>query len=483
LSEVELKLEIAPQDMERLLNDDLLGTPAATALQHSIYFDTPDNGLFLAGFTLRIRQEGGNRIQTIKATGPSASIFARSEWETPVTDDTPVIDHSNPLLSEFGEKARGVEPKFAVTIERRTWSVVENGSTIEIALDRGEAQLIDRTAPILELELELKGGAPEALFVLARKIEAVVPIRFGVLSKAERGFGLLEAVRIAVKAEPIELEREASTKDAFKAVASSCFRQFRLNETILRSQRNVESLHQARVALRRLRSAITLFKPLLRDTEAKRLSGEFRWLTGVLGEARNLDVLLPKAEHGELRDALTAKRRDAYTAAIDALDSSRARALMLDFTNWLHCGGYLSDPATKEVREQPAAKFAREALDKARKKLKKHGNGLAGVDDERRHEARKDAKKLRYAAEFFRSLFTDKKEARRYKRFIRAMEGLQDELGDLNDLATGPEVLESCGVNTIAGASDLVSHSDKATLISRAQQALDDILDCKRFWR
>lgn len=73
------------------------------------------------------------------------------------------------------------------------------------------------------------------------------------------------------------------------------------------------------------------------------------------------------------------------------------------------------------------------------------GRICPGGGDEHRHEARKDAKKLRYAAEFFRSLFSDKWDVRPYKRFIGAMEALQDELGALNDFATGPDVLEGRG--------------------------------------
>ncbi|NTF09286.1 CHAD domain-containing protein [Agrobacterium rubi] len=483
LAEVELKLEIDAAGFERLMSSNLLGDPDETVQQTSTYFDTSDNAFFAEGFTLRIRKVGDARTQTVKATGPSASIFARSEWETAVTGDTPVIDMTSPLINEFGDQANNVWPKFDVVNERRIWNVTENGSNIEVALDRGSVRSVDREAPIIELELELKDGKPEDLFSLARKIEGIVPVRFGVLSKAERGFRLLEAERAVVKADPVELDRGASACQAFQTIASSCFRQFRLNETILRSRRNEDSLHQARVALRRLRSAITLFRPMLQDDEAKRLSAEFRWLADVLGEARNIDVLLPKAEAGELRDTLAEKRTAAYDNVIEALDSSRARALMLDYNEWLHCGDYLSDAATTDARERPAGQFAGEALDKARKKLKKHGQDLSGVDDEHRHEARKDAKKLRYAAEFFRSLFPDKRGMRRYKRFVVAMEALQDELGALNDLATGPEVLDEHGLRGLAGADDLIVHADKAKLIRAAQEALDDVLDAKRFWR
>lgn len=483
MSEVELKLEIKPEDVDLLIQSGLFGDADDDIQQHSVYFDTDDGMLFSSGFTLRIRRVGDVKTQTVKATGPSASIFARSEWETSVSGDLPVLDHSSPLLNEFGGDLRNVGPKFDVVNDRRIWNITENGSTIEVAFDRGVARSGDRQAPFQEVELELKDGKAIDLFSLARKIEAAVPVKFGVLSKAERGFRLLDAAPIVVKAQPIELDRSISACVAFGAIMQLCLRQFRLNEDILLDRRNGHSLHQARVALRRLRSAIALFKPMLQDAEAKRLSGEFRWLAGVLGQARDIDVLLTKAKASDLRDRLTDRRIEAYDAVIEALDGSRARALMLDFNQWLYCAGYLTDPATQSMRERPAAVFAIEALDRARKKLKRHGKNLAGVDDEHRHEARKDAKTLRYASEFFRSLFTDKRGARRYKRFVGAMEKLQDELGLLNDLASGPAILEVHCLTDVSGAEALVSHTDKAVLIDRAQAALDDMLDAKRFWR
>ncbi|MGO7092975.1 CHAD domain-containing protein, partial [Rhizobium leguminosarum] len=83
----------------------------------------------------------------------------------------------------------------------------------------------------------------------------------------------------------------------------------------------MEALHQARVALRRLRSAFSLFKPLLMGDEPKRIQEELRWLAGVLGEARNLDVLLMKAKDSDLRAKLKDARNNAYDDAVEALGS------------------------------------------------------------------------------------------------------------------------------------------------------------------
>ncbi|CAN7618722.1 CHAD domain-containing protein [Rhizobium sp. LjRoot258] len=468
--------------MESLLGSDLLGEPEKILEQSSTYFDTVERRLFQEGFSLRIRRSGAARMQTVKATGPSKSLFARSEWETPIDGEEPVLDHSNPLLSEFGSDL-AVEPVFDVDVERRVWNVKENGSLIEVVVDQGEAVSGDRQSAIREVELELKDGDRRDLFILARKVDGIVPSRFGVRSKSEKGFALVDQQRSVFKAEGLDLDRNMPAVAAFETIASSCFRQFRLNEDVLLHRRNPEAVHQARVALRRLRSAFSLFKPILSGEEPGRLNAEMRWLAGVLGEARNIDVLLAKAKDADLVSKLTDARRDAYDDAIVTLNSSRARALALDFNDWLQCGEYLEWIATDDRPGISASEFAAEALDKMRKKLKKHGMALAAVDDEHRHEVRKDAKKLRYAAEFFGSLFDSERGTRRHKKFIAAMADLQDDLGALNDLATGPDVLEKYGLADHPARDSVLSHADKDVLIGKAQDSVDDILDAKRFWR
>ncbi|AYG63407.1 CHAD domain-containing protein [Rhizobium jaguaris] len=483
MAEIELKLEIPRANRKAFLTSGVVGESAGSVRQQSVYFDTNDRTLFKKGFTLRVRRSGDARMQTVKATGKGVSLFARSEWETPIVDDLPVLESTSPIATEFGLNSTDVSPQFKVSVERHIWNVKENSSQIEAVLDEGTVIAGDRQTSICEIELELKDGDARDLFVLARKFEAVAPVKFGVQSKAERGYWLMEAAKSAVKAEAVELGQATTAISAFQTIAQSCFRQFRLNETILLRGKSAEALHQARVAIRRLRSAFSLFKVLVLDGEAGRLSDEFRWLAHVLGEARNLDVLLPKAQNGELRRKLGTAQEHAYDDAFDALKSPRASALMLDFNEWLHCGDYLRLPARQEERERSAEGFASEALDKMRKKIKKHGRDLLGVDDEQRHQVRKDAKKLRYAAEFFGPLFTEKRSARRHKHFIAAMERLQDQLGTLNDLVIGPDVLEKHGLRSHPEAETLVSHANKTSLIEEAQSCLDDVLDTKRFWR
>ncbi|OCP04474.1 MULTISPECIES: CHAD domain-containing protein [unclassified Ensifer] len=481
-TEIELKLELSPDDLDRFEASGLLGEPASVEQQRSVYFDTRGRDLFQSGFTLRIRTVGAARTQTIKATGPSASVYARPEWEQPLVADEPVVGHTTPLAAEFDLRPGDLEPQFTVEVERTTWDMDQDGTRIEAVLDRGAITSGSRRTAIGEIELELKGGDPQALFTLARRIEAVVPIRFGVMSKAERGFRLIDAQQTVFKAEPVELDREMRVTTSFRTIALACLRHFRLNEDVLRMRQNPEALHQARVALRRLRSAVSLYRDILQDDESQRIKGELKWLAGEFGKARDVDVLLTREPEPELFERLQTARAARYVDVFSALDGARGRALLLDLHEWLHCGAYQSTPPA-ELRDRSAVDFAEAVLDRERRKLKKHGRALAKVSDEERHEARKDAKKLRYAAEFFAALFDDKRGVRRHKRFISAMTALQDQLGTLNDLVSGPLVLGEMGLEDHPDAETLTVHADKGKLIDRAQGALDDVIDVKRFWR
>lgn len=482
--EVELKLEVSPQAADALEGSALLKGAPVTRDQRSLYFDTPDGRLAQAGLSLRIRRSGEDRIQTVKADGASAAgLFSRSEWERPVADDRPVLDDDTPIPALLGKAVLDVAPAFEVHIERRIWNLRAGGARIELALDRGEVVAGDRRSPICEVELELKGGDAAALFAFARRLDAVAPVRLGVLAKAERGYRLMGPVVTAARAEPPSLRPEMTAAQAFQQIVQGCVRQFRLNEARLAEARDANALHQARVALRRLSSAFSIFKEMLGDEEGVRLREALRWLAAQFADARNLDVLLQSRRAGRLRDRLTLERQAAYARVEEALASAQVRALMLDLTQWTATGGWLRVAEAGAARDQSVHAFAPAALDRLRRKVKQGGVALAKTDDAARHALRKDAKKLRYGAEFFGSLFDGKQETRRCKDFIVAVEAVQDSLGALNDFVTAPGLLDRLGVAEERDAARLPTDGEKVALLKKAQAAHDKLLDAKPFWR
>lgn len=481
--EIELKLDLTDEAARRIEDSGLLPGDPPGARQTSLYFDTPDRMLAKAGLSLRIRRSGGRRIQTVKAGGAAgAGLFVRPEWERPVEGDLPILDCTTILPTVLGDAIDAVGPVFEVAIDRRTWVVVQGDATIELVLDRGEVTVGERSAPICELELELKSGTPAALFAFARAIDAVAPVRLGVLAKSERGWRLAGPAPTMFKAERVALDGGMTAAQAFRRIVRSCIRQYRLNEALLLTAPNRDALHQARVALRRLRSALSIFRPVIGGDGAA-LGRDLRWLTSELGKARDLDVLLERAGPGPLHERLAAARQDAYGRVAEMLSSSRVCALMLDIAEWAAGETWPEASGDEADGDRPARAFAVDALDRLRRKVKRKGRHLACIDDAARHALRKDAKKLRYAAEFFGELFARKREKRRQKRFVEALEALQDRLGALNDLATVPKMLAELGLAEEPGAPALSAEDGKKRLLEAAADAHDELVDAKRFWR
>lgn len=481
--EIELKLELSPAAADRIAAAGLLAGEARAVRQLSIYFDTGERHVEKAGFSLRIRWSAGKRIQTIKADGASAAgLFVRSEWERPVEDDTPILDHMTPLPAMLGDAAAAIGPLFDVKVERRTWMIDDAGASVELVLDRGRVSAGKRSEDICEIELELKAGDPAALFGIARKLDAIAPVRLGVLTKAERGYRLTGARATSVKAEPVHLRADSTAAEAFRLIVQSSIRQFRLNEALVVANRDPDALHQARVAVRRMRSAFSIFRPMIGDDGAA-LRSELLGLASMFGAARDLDVLLVRAPQGALHGRLAEAREASYDALLDLLASNRVRSLLLDLAEWLARGHWTLDAGGEADGAQPARDFAAAALGRFRRRIKRRGKGLSRLGDAARHEVRKDAKKLRYASEFFGSLFERKRERRRHRRFTAALETLQDLLGALNDIATAPEVLGRLGLSDDADAADLLTGgTGKRKMLEAAEDAFDDFVDTRKFW-
>ncbi len=406
----------------------------------STYYDTPDDSLRKAGFSLRVRKTGGRHIQTVKAQAASAAgLFVRPEWEHDIAGQKPVLTETGPLAEAIGAEAlKHIGRAFVTEVERTVHKVRIGGATILVTDDCGEVRAGRHAEPIREIELELERGNPRAIFALAKRLGDHIPLRLGVRSKSERGYLLRERRGKARKAEPVQLSPDDDTATAFEKIAQSCVRQYRLNETLLLAKSEPEPLHQARVGLRRLRSAFSIFAPMFAaDQRGMLFRAELRWLSGVLGEVRDLDVLMPRLS-GAACDFARDTRASAMARAAVDVDSARTRALMLDLSEWLTFGDWRIAPADPALPGRDIASAARSILQARRGKLKRGGRHLADLSDEKRHELRKQGKKLRYATEFFATLYPA---SAGYRLFLDKLQKFQDQLGELNDLATLPELL------------------------------------------
>lgn len=512
--ESELKLDIDPDDLDRLRRHPLLESAngSADALT-SVYYDTSDYALRTAGLSLRVRSSKGRHVQTIKRGGSATGMFARDEWERAIESNAPDLDAAaktplGSLLDRDGVRA-DLKPVFTIQVTRTVREVEHGGSAIEVALDEGTIAAGARVVPLYELECELKRGKVADLFDLARRLAGDTPLRLGTASKADRGYALLESAELKVtKASAVALQRGLPTSEAFQTIARACLRHLLLNEPVLLSAPQPDAIHQMRVALRRLRAALSLFKQVTIDAQVEVLKAELRWLTGELGRARDLDVQLarfrgladelPQAKAGlyEICLGLERQRKQVYRSALDAVRSDRFRRLIFDSSNWIEAGGWLGsgDPA---LRDQPIEHFAAAELARRRRRVKKVGATLSHLDPHARHALRIRIKKLRYATEFLADVFDTKRARRRRKASLSALTTLQDKLGELNDIV----VLQTQGDELVrltrrrgskqsneeaAAALDIVATHQAAhakALLDAAIDAYDEFADTKPFWK
>ncbi len=463
--EIELKLAIEPDAAAALRRHPLLVRhavgPARVQRLATTYFDTPDLWLRRHGAALRVRRVAGRWIQTLKAGGDvAAGLHSRQEWETRTSGPAPdlatlrALDGIDPdwagLLADAA-LGRGLGPIFTTRFRRTSWQLrLEDGTELELALDQGAAEHETARSPISEIELELKAGDPARLFELALELQAALPLRVSNVSKAERGFALrAPGPPAVVKAAPLRFPAQPTVEQGLRAIVGNCLAQIQGNEDGVTLGGDIESVHQMRVGVRRLRVALRLFARVAPAPAA--LQAEIKWLAAELGAARDWEVLAgitladiesacPAATGIEpLRAAAQGLAVANRKRAAAAVDSARYARLLLTLGHWLQSASAHEGlpPAQQAALAAPLGRHAARVLKGWHRRLLKQGARLSGATPEARHQVRIVAKRVRYATDFAASLYPP----RRLRRYVRALAAVQDVLGRLNDAAVAAGLL------------------------------------------
>ena len=459
--EIELKLALPTSDpsslAERLGRTPVLAHRKAIQQRlHNVYYDTPDQWLYQQRIALRSRRVGGDGrpkwLQTLKTAGRSDSALSqRGEWEESVPDAQLSLDalKATPwmALDPDGSVFRALVPAFVTIFERTSWMVRRRDrSLIEVSLDVGSIVAGDQSAPICELELELLAGQPAALFDLARQIAGTIAVLPAHRSKAERGYALMQnCLDMPLVATTPEFTRDLTPHEAAARVLREMYCQFTGNLNAIRTSDSPEVVHQARVAWRRFRSAVRLFKPVLVPDAVPSLQG-LQPLLGFLSELRDIDVALndtlpPLAEAFAAGDAGRIRGWQAMMRLLqDAADIQRksVRYALLDpavgtallaLTQWL-------ENLPKQSREQGAGlavklslrRWARRRIARLHEQLKDARRDTGNANSQ--HRIRIFAKRLRYSIEALRTLLPK----RRTQHWYEQATDLQTSLGALRDV-------------------------------------------------
>ena len=452
--ETELKLAIAAKDVPALLAHPLLAAePSQRQRLLSTYFDTPQRALLGRRVAVRERRVGRQTLLTVKTAGTVfGGLARRSEWEAPTPPgrfDFAALVDDTALAAELQALASALVPVFTTDFTRRSWLITHRKAQIEVALDRGRITSVTvdgpRSQPLLELELELKDGPADALFSLARKLGRAAHLHPVTASKAERGYALFQGRKIKpVKAAPVVLQPDQHPTDGFRTVALACLAHLQANEAGVLTGDDIEFLHQARVAIRRLRAALRVFTPVLPGKFVARWSLAWKALAQSLGAARDHDVfrtsLLPglAAQLGP-RDAARLQAwacREGATASAAARNSLASRDysdhLLAVTRAVLRLKGDKSGPP-----KQPLPRWARQRLRQRHRKLLQQIRKADLFDPIERHQVRIEAKKLRYALDFLAGLWPPEQ----LTACAGALAQAQDLLGAMNDLITAHRLL------------------------------------------
>jgi CHAD domain-containing protein len=262
---------------------------------------------------------------------------------------------------------------------------------------------------------------------------------------------MLTKTDLPVRAEPVRLRRDMTLEDAYRRIGLNCLRQIRANAAGA-LHKSVESLHQMRVGLRRLRAALDLFDNLVALPEPMRASLDA--LAQQLGATRDWDVLATATlarfdgaagQIASLQAAAQERSQRSHAALSAALETPAHMQLLTEVEDWFEQRRWREQPdfdagALQQKATRAAVPLLAHAQRRLRKRAKALHDGTVPADTDAahaRHRVRIAAKKARYAAEFFHSILP----GRKMKRYIGSLSGLQDHLGELNDLAVAEGLL------------------------------------------
>ena len=242
-----------------------------------------------------------------------------------------------------------------------------------------------------------------------------------------------------------------SVDETLDAILANCLTHLTANAPCVEGHYNPEGLHQMRVAIRRLRSALKLFRTLLPGARHLALDGELKWLSGVLGEARDLDVLLAdvlplaraaigdEAAFAGLEDRAVRRRAAVYRRVSAVLGSDRYTAVTKEIGRWRAEKTWRAaeDESEAKIFDESLGRVARRLLEKEHRRTMGRGRRFRKLDPAGRHRVRIAVKRLRYATDFFGGLYGRKSN----KSYSDVLKRLQDDLGRANDVTTSERLL------------------------------------------
>ena len=525
--EIELKFQVPAGGraaVYRFVAGRQPGTPPRIRLQ-AAYFDTPDRLLARAGLALRLRREGRQWVQTLKGSADDG--ISREEHNvrllaSEVQADAPQADprrHADAAVGHRllklldGRPADALGCIYRTDIRRLKRNLRSRHGTVELALDEGWLLAGGRRIAVCELEIELLSGHPLAVLDVAGRWAPRLGLWLDTRSKAERGDMLSRDVPMAPPrgASTVRLQRAQNAREGLQSVITTCRPQVLVNAAQIGSgEFDTEHVHQLRVGLRRLRSALQLFG---RDADAAALGAPLiepmAQLFRRLGAARDGAVMegelaqalgaalrgigaagdLPAMAKNDKAESPTAVVRDAASQSVllDLLAATLPTApVSLAVSGRAPASIGQASPLSWQPPRPDRAAPSRLHEQLARRLKRWHRDVLIdaaafdSLDDAARHRLRKRIKRLRYAAEFVAGLY----DAARVRRGLKPLRRVQQRLGALNDVAVGLQAFDAVKADDPRAWFALGwLAARRQELLGAAAPDLKALVIARRFWK
>ncbi len=443
MREIELKFQI-PAQQRRALWAAFRRGPVTRTLLHAHYFDTSEGLLAKNRLALRLRREGDQWVQTLKASVGHG--VTRWEHNAIVASDgaaVPALDIERHRASAAHEvlmkalqeapDATSLQEVYRTEVIRRAREFkAQDGEVVEAAFDEGRVVAGASVHPICELEFELKAGPLSALFDQALPWVERHGLWFDTVSKAERGYlmsrGRLHAEPVKARAPNVDAKTDAP--GFVRQVVSACLMQVLPNASaVAGGSHDPDHGHQLRVGLRRLRTALRELPELnagLDPAWEAPLAVVFRKLGAdrdqLLAATQMADAL--KAAGAPDLPQFERPSGEAAAQAVQAVDFQCALLAALAFA-------MNAAPVSASAFEGLPAQALGDRLDQLQRKLRHRAKRFIELPASDQHRLRKQLKRLRYLAEFISPFFGRS----RTGRYFDALKPAQDALGVHNDQA------------------------------------------------
>jgi inorganic triphosphatase YgiF len=495
MTELELKFCIPPERLKqvRAAVKAAGGQPARRTHLVANYFDTPTRLLAAHRIALRLRKEGRQWVQTLKADGGNAvlrlehNVVVRAEGVGPV----PALDLARHHGTEGGERALqalGTEAgalalRYSTDVWRQTFEQTTETGRVEVALDEGRIAAGERSLALSEIEFELKAGSPSAMFDVALEWSQRHGLWLSTVPKSAHGDRLAEgqASGAPVRAKPARLGRHQAGAQVLRSVVGECLEQVLGNASEVASGSfDEEHVHQLRVGIRRLRTVLRDLAGLAHGLDAgweAPLVEAFR----ALGDYRDNDTIAramaPRLEAAGAPTVVWPERTAAGALSpAEAVRVPAFQAMLLGVLRFV----VIPAEAGEGLAPDAVRKFVRQGLKKLHRQVVGDGGRFTRLEESAQHRVRKRLKRLRYLAEFAGTLFDEK----RLARYLKRLRPAQDALGEHND-----ELVALANYRTAALADPAAwfavgwLQSQQVLSARDCRQALRRLGKARRFWR